>query len=203
MALAVNVQAQFLDGIFSQSGTQRKEYEAQIAALKLFSSKVQQGYQIVEKGLSDIRDIRQGELGLHQAFFSGLSSVNPVLAKMPEVGEILALQKEMVNGFSAALQRWKQEGGLTTGELAVIGMVYANISQEGGKDMEALQDLLTAGKLSMPDGQRMLRIRELETSMKDRYVVVQIFLNQTDLLAAQRRSAAGETGVLQRWNGVP
>jgi hypothetical protein len=202
MALAANVRAQFLDGIFSQSGTQRKVYEAQIAALKLFSSKVQEGYQIVEKGLSDIREIRQGEFGLHQAFFSGLSSVNPALAKMPEVEEVLTLQAWVVNGFSEALQRWKQEGGLTAEELAVIGRVYAKVCEEGVQDMQALQDVMTAGTLSMPDGQRMLQIRELDANMKDRYVFVQIFLNETDLLAAHRRSAAGDARVLKRWNGL-
>jgi hypothetical protein len=85
-------QAQVLGGVFDQGATELKEYAAQIAALGLYINKAKQGYTMVEKGLADIGNIHKAEFALHQAYFSSLAAVNPKIAGMSEVGEIVKLQ---------------------------------------------------------------------------------------------------------------
>src|SRR5580704_8597036 len=82
--------AQFLGGIFDQGATELKEYAEQIAALQVYTGQAEKGYKIVEGGLANIGKINQGELELHQAFFSSLAAVNPKIANMAEVADILA-----------------------------------------------------------------------------------------------------------------
>lgn len=89
---ATEGRAQVLGGFFDQGATELKEYAAQIAALQLYIKKAQQGYRIVRSGLTDIGNIHQAEYDLHRGYFGSLAAVNPKIAGMPEVGEIIALQ---------------------------------------------------------------------------------------------------------------
>jgi len=195
--------AQFLGGIFDQGATELKEYGEQIAALQVYIGEAEKGYRIVGSGLADIGKINQGEYELHQAFFSSLAAVNPKIAGMPEVAEILGLQESIVEGFSAAMNRWKKGGGLSGGELETAGQVYSTNCQAGLQDLGDLQNLTTPGKLTMPDDQRILRIQALDGDMKQQYVFVQQFSSQTDMLAAQRQGAGAQAGVVKQYYGLP
>lgn len=84
--------AQFLGGFFDQGATELKEYAAQIAALRLYIGKAEQGYRVVETGLTDIGNIHQVEYDLHRVYLGSLAAVNPKIEGMPEVGEIIRLQ---------------------------------------------------------------------------------------------------------------
>jgi hypothetical protein len=195
--------AQVLGGIFDQGATELKDYAKQIAALQAYIVDAEKGYKIVETGLSDIKSITQGEFSLHQAFFSSLAAVNPKIANMAEVAEILALQVSIVEGFSKAMNRWKQSGGLSSGEMGYIGQVYSTICQLALQDVGDLLTLTTPGQLTMPDGQRINRIQSLDGDIKQQYVFVQQFSGQTDLLVAERQGAGGDAAVLQQLYGIP
>jgi hypothetical protein len=195
--------AQVLGGIFDQGATELKEYAQQIAALQVYIGQAEKGYRIVGSGLAGIGKINQGEYELHQAFFNSLAAVNPKIAGMPEVAEILALQASIVEGFSAAMSRWKKGGGLSAGELEAVGQVYSTICRAGLQDVGDLQNLTTPGKLTMPDDQRIIRIKALDADMKQQYVFVQQFTAQTDMLVAERRGAGIQAGVMQQYYGLP
>jgi hypothetical protein len=195
--------AQFLGGIFDQGATELKEYAQQIAALQVYIGEAEKGYRIVESGLASIGNINQGEYELHQAFFSSLAAVNPKIANMAEVAEILALQVSIVEGFTASMNRWKKGGGLSAGELEAAGQVYSTIYQAGLQDLRDLLNLTTPGKLTMPDDQRILRIQALDGDMKQQYVFVQQFSAQTDMLAAERQGAGAQAGMMKQYYGLP
>ncbi len=128
--------AQVLGGVFDQGATELREYAAQIAALQLYIDKARQGYKIVQTGLADIGAIHGAEFALHQGYFNSLAAVNPKIAGMPEVGEIVRIQ--------------------------------AAIGRAGQADMEQLVDVLTPGRLTMTDDQRMARIEELDADIRRR-----------------------------------
>jgi hypothetical protein len=95
LGAATESRAQLLGGFFDQGATELKEYTAQIAALQLYIHKAQRGYRIAETGLTDIGNIHRAEYDLHQAYFGSLAAVNPKIAGMPEVGEIIKLRSVM------------------------------------------------------------------------------------------------------------
>src|SRR2546430_17187766 len=69
----------------------------QIAALRTYLTAAEKGYQLVENGLHTIRDIKNEEFGLHSAFFSSLSTVNPAIRNMPDVLEVIRIQTVTLN----------------------------------------------------------------------------------------------------------
>lgn len=138
LVVAQRGRGQALGGFFEQGATELKEYAEQIAALKVYEGKLKQGYAIVKSGLKGIGNIHGMEYSLHQAYFGNLTAVNPTIAGMAEVGEIIRLQ-------------------------VLVGT-------SGKDDLRALSDVLTPGKLTMTDNERMDRILRLDADMKARYV---------------------------------
>jgi hypothetical protein len=167
---AVTGRAQILGGFFDQGATELKDYAAQILALRLYINKAQQGYRIVESGLADIGNVHQAEFDLHRTYFSSLAAVNPKIAGMPEVGEIVSLQRA--------------------------------VGAAGQADLVELADVLTPGRLTMTDDQRMERVLELDANMKRRYGVVQELSAQKQLLIWQRQAAGVGVGAIQQIYGL-
>lgn len=200
---AISGRAQFLGGIFSQGATELKDYGEQIVALQMLLSQTDKGYQVVGQGLDNIGGINQGEYGLHTTYFGSLAAVNPAVAGMPEVGEIIDLETSNLNGFSAAVSRWNVGGGLTAGELSFVGQVYSNVGRLGLQVVTELQDLLTPDKLTMTDDGRMARIRALDVLVKDQYAFVQAFSARVDGLVGERVIEAGGVGVMKGVYGAP
>jgi hypothetical protein len=201
--VVADARAQVLGGIFSQGATELKDYGAQIAALQRLITGTERGYQIVGTGLDTIGSINQAEFGLHQAYFSSLAAVNPVVAKMPEVGEYMTLQTVVLQGFAGALQRWRQGGGLTAGEMGAIGQVYANLCTLGAQQTGELEDLLTPGKGTMTDDQRLARVRALDASVKEQFVFVQVYAARVNALVGERGAEGRGSGEMRQYLGLP
>lgn len=104
--MAGRADGQVLGGIFNQGATELKEYGQQIAALAVMIGKLEKGYQIIEGGEDSIGTSAAAEYGLHQTYFASLTAVNPAVAEMPDVEDILAMESAMVNGMGAAVKRW-------------------------------------------------------------------------------------------------
>jgi hypothetical protein len=120
---------------------------------------------------------------------------------MAAVSEILALETSVVKGFGTAMGRWKGSGGLTAAELAMMGQVYANLCTAGADGVEALTDVITKGRLTMSDDQRMERIMEIDRQMREQNVFAQQVAAGTDLLVMERRGEG--VGAMQSYYGLP
>src|SRR5438046_10687304 len=84
--------AQTYDEWVRQKETQRKYLIEQIVAFKTYIDYAWQGYSIAKKGLNTIKDIKNGDLNLHDNFFKSLSAVNPRVKKYSKVAAIIAMQ---------------------------------------------------------------------------------------------------------------
>jgi hypothetical protein len=120
---------------------------------------------------------------------------------MAAVVEMLALETSIVKGFGAAMSRWKGSGGLTAGELVMLGRVYANLCMAVADGVEALTDVITKGKLTMSDDQRMERILQIDRQMREQNVFAQQVAAGTDLLVMERRGEG--VGAMQSYYGLP
>lgn len=111
----------------------------QIAALNAYSAAAADGYRLVENGWHTVATIRQGEFELHQTYYGSLRTVNPAVRGMAEAGDIVR----------------------------VAGMlVTAGRTREANAAVADLTALLTDGRLSMTDGERMRRIIVLDNELR-------------------------------------
>lgn len=195
--------AQGLSNIFSQSSSMLEYYGEQIAAMKLYISKLEKGYQVIESGWQEIKTIKNGDFNIHSAFISSLEQINPAVASMAEVAEIIALQIVIIEKFSTAISSWTNSKSLSAGDLAYVGKVFSNITSASEADVGALITLLTANSYSMSDDQRMRSIQALDARVKDQYAFVENFTNRTELLSQQRLSGQADLGNLKTWYGLP
>jgi hypothetical protein len=200
---AASCRAQLLGGFFEQNATRKQDNEQQVAALGAFITVSEKGYRIVESGLSTIKGIKSGEFDLHSTFYSSLKSINPSIGNMGEVAEIIALQAATAERVSAALSRYRQNGGLGVDELTAVGQVFQAVVNVGTADVNMLIQLLTAGVLQMTDDQRIAGIRELDAAARTRYGQTSEITDQADLLCLQRQTEAARIGTVRGLYGLP
>src|ERR1700744_6274020 len=91
-----------------------------LASMKSLLQEMYQGYEIVEKGLGDIKDIEQGNFNLHKVFLDGLLAVSPAVQNDARIVDILNDEYTIVSEYKASLARLRAGGRFTVAELDYI-----------------------------------------------------------------------------------
>lgn len=188
---------------FKQNSTRLKYYAQQIAALQLYLGEMEKGYQVSDTGLATISGSKQGEFDLHQNYYASLENVNPAVRESDEVSEINTLDGAIVQRFSTALARYRNDGLLGTDRLAYVQQVYTAVLQACLVDEETLAGVLKTGNWQMTDDQRLGRIRELDASMRNRYSFTLAITDRTDLLERQQAAEGADIATVMGLYGVP
>jgi len=153
---------------FSQKKTQKKYLIEQLAALKIYAGYLKKGYEIGSSGLNFIKDASKGEFDLHDAFFSSLKRVSPVIRKNVRIAEILEMQLEI----SKACAGFRKVQNLSSANHLYIDLVCSNLLDECLKDLEELLQVVTSGRLELSDDERIGRIDGLYLRMQQKKVFV-------------------------------
>ena len=106
-----------------------QSYEAQqllldwtkLSQLKGILQDMKEGYEVVSKGYSTIRDISQGNFKLHQAFLDGLWLVSLTVRKYWKIPEIIHNQVQLVTEYKAAFSNCKRSAMLNPAEILYMG----------------------------------------------------------------------------------
>ncbi|GAA4131912.1 hypothetical protein GCM10022216_02420 [Sphingobacterium kyonggiense] len=181
-AAAAGVQAQTFAEFFSQKKKQKEYLLTQIAALQLYIGYAKKGYDIVGSGINTVKDIKNGEFGLHSAFFGSLKAVSPVIRNNSKVAEIIALQL----AISKSLNGMKGNSFLSADNQRYIASVRANVLDECVTDLEELLLVITSGKVEMTEDERIKRLDRVYDAMRDKSAFTQHFTGQVQALAAQK-----------------
>ena len=189
--------AQTWNEIFRQKKTQQKYLLEQIAALKIYTDYLKKGYDLVSGGLTTIKDITNGEFGLHDAFISGLMKVSPVVKNNAKVAEIIQMQLAISRAFNGL----KADPNLTLSNLAYIAKVRENLWEESLKDLEELLLVVTSGKMEMNDAERITRLDQIYMAMVEKSAFVHHFCSEVAMLISQRESEGISIKQLGRWYG--
>lgn len=179
---------------FKQKKTQKRYLLEQIAALKVYAGYLKKGYEIVDGGLSTVRDITKGEFSLHNAFISSLKQVSPAIRKDVRVAEIIALQIGIIGGFAEV----KGSEYLSAEELAYVGLVQGAVTMECFDDLEELLLVVTSGRLEMKDDERLARLAAIYENVLDKSAFVRDFCGNIFSLLEQRRAGQQEIGGMLR-----
>lgn len=200
--LVSTVSAQTLNEWVNQNSTQKKYLLQQIAALQVYIGYAKKGYNIVNGGITTIKNIKNGDFNLHRDFFSGLKNVNPAIRRYAKVGDIIAYQIKIIKQTKGTLQQIRETKQFTENELDYCKQVFDNLLDECMKTVEELILVTTSGKLEMKDDERLKRIDRLYADVQDKYSFTCAFSEDMGILAVQRLGEQMEINRAKLINGI-
>ncbi|HVW94396.1 MAG TPA: hypothetical protein VHA56_00340 [Mucilaginibacter sp.] len=168
-----------------------------LTQLKGILTDMKTGYQIINGGYNQVKQIASGNFSLHSTFLNGLLQVSPAVASYGRIADIALKQSELVSEYKRYNARF-QSAGFHPDELAYLARVYSNLLKASLQNVTALADILLAGKLRMSDAERLSAIDRLYASTEDQLTFLRQFNQQAALLAAQRQRALDNTHQLQK-----
>jgi hypothetical protein len=194
--------AQAFNELFRQKATQRKYLLQQIAALQVYIGYAKKGYNIVSGGINTIRDIRKGELNLHNTFFNSLKSINPKISRYVKVADIITYQVRIIKLAKQTLQSITEANQFTPEEMEYCKKVFDALLDDCVKSIDELLAVITPDKLTMKDNERLARIDKLYIDMQDRFTFCNVMSEDIGILALQRMSEKIEINQSKLINGI-
>jgi hypothetical protein len=180
---------------WSQSKTQRNYLLQQIAALQVYTGYLHQGYEIAGKGLGTVKDLKNGELGLHTAFYNSLKAVNPAIRGNEKVTGIIAFQA----AISKAFDQIGNSGLLDLSDRQYIAEVKTKVMDECDQDLQELLLAVSPGKVEMTDDERIKRLDKVYEAMHDKSAFAQSFCHDANLLIWQKANERSSVNELRRY----
>jgi hypothetical protein len=170
----------------------------QIAKYEVYLSYLKKGYDIVNKGLTLIGDIKHGDFNLHKDYFNSLDNVNPAIKSDVKIAAMIAMQAEMLSGYQAYYKRYQAAGIFTNRELSYLYRVFTALLDDVAEDITELTQVITDGQLQMKDDERINRIDRLYSGMTGKYNFLYSFGDQVQVHGLQRQKELQETQFLKK-----
>jgi|ERR1017187_6489435 len=188
---------------FSKTFSQAQELEQltldleKLTQFKQILTDLEKGYGILSGGYNTIKDISQGNFNLHKDFLDGLLAISPAVAKYTKIADIISMQLQLVKEYKSYYSRFKNDSHFTLNEIEYIGKVYTNLFNESLKNLDALLNVITAGKLRMSDDERLHSIDGIYLDMQDKLVFLRNFNNSTSILSIQKQKEQDDIDVMR------
>lgn len=198
MLFSSTAKSQTWDEFFRQKETQKKYLLQQLAALKLYEDYLSKGYEIADKGLKTIKGFTKGEFDLHSAFFESLKNVNPAVAGNKNIKEILTWQAAIIKAYNSLNRETIKSGN----DKSYIESVRSKVLSECVRDVEDLFAVISSGELEMKDDERLKRIDNLHSDMRDKYQFTESFIRQVKVLNLQREQEKQNGKVSKKLYGI-
>ena len=187
----------YAQGIFSQKKTQTKYLLQQIAKLQIYLGYAKKGYNIVNKGLSTISQIKEGDFKLHTAFFTSLEIVNPRIKAYSNTKAAISCIPEIQQHVRSIKNLLSSNTSLLAGEKEFILRQLQNMQQHLLNDVDMLTDVLTDNTLQMNNAQRLQRIDKIYLSISQKKHWITERFSQCQLLLQQRMKSSTENATLE------
>lgn len=199
---AINVNAQTWGEWFNQKKTQKRYLVQQIAGLQVYIEFAKKGYSIAKSGINTISDIKNGELNLHNLFFSNLKRINPKIKNSARVLEIVLLQLAIIKSSKANLRDCLQSGLINPDEMGYMSRVLENLANDCAMLLDELIDLCTNDRLELSDDQRIARIDSLYLQMENNYSFCKEFNRESLILVNARTKELQDMSVIKELTGL-
>jgi hypothetical protein len=173
-----------------------------LAQFKKIFKNMKNGYQIIFKGYTAVKDISQGNFNLHKTFLDGLMQVSPAVKKYKRIADIISYQLRIAKEYKLAFNRFKEEKQFTIDEIDYLGKVYGNLFNESLKSLDELSMVITSGKLRMSDDERLQAIDKIYLAVEEQYSFLKEFTNNSNLLSLQRKAERAEIEMSRRLYGL-
>ena len=173
-----------------------------LAQFKGILKSMKDGYQLIYKGYTAVKDISQGNFKMHETFLDGLLQVSPAVKKYKRVADIIDYQLRLVNEYKSAWKHFQGDKQFTLTELDYIGKVYSSLIARSFQTIDELAMVITAGKLRMSDDERLGAIDRLYTDVVDQYTFLNEFNDGTAMLSIQREKAKMDIDLMRKVHGL-
>jgi hypothetical protein len=194
--------AQTVNEWVNQKFTQKKYLLQQIAALQVYINYAKKGYSIVSGGINTIRDIKKGDLNLHNTFFSSLKTINPKISRYAKVADIISYQVRIIKLARQTLQSIREANQFSIEEIEYCKMVLDAMLDDCIQSITELIEIITPDKLQVTDDERLVRIDKLYLDMQDKFTFSNVMSEDISLLALQRLSEQIEINRSKLINGI-
>ena len=169
---------------------------------KAILQEMKDGYQVLYKGYTNIKNISEGNFSLHQTFLDGLFEVSPVVRSYKRIGDIIRYQLQIVKEYRAAYQQFQSTGQFSVSEIEYLGKVYQNLFIQSLKLLDELATILTSGKLRMSDDERLQAIDRIYEHVVDQYCFLNEFNNESAILSLQREKEKMDVELMRKIHGL-
>lgn len=186
----------------NQKSTQKKYLLQQIAALQVYINYAKKGYNIVSGGINTIRDIKKGDLNLHNTFFSSLKTINPKISRYTKVADIISYQVRIIKLARQTLQSIRDANQFSVEEIEYCKKVLDTMLDDCIQSITELLDIITPDKLQMTDDERLGKIDKLYLDMQDKFTFCNVMSEDISLLALQRVTEQAEITRSKLINGI-
>jgi len=173
-----------------------------LAQFKKILKNMYDGYKILYKGYTAVKDISEGNFNIHKTFLDGLLQVSPAVKKYKRIADIINYQLRIAKEYKSALIQFKQDKQFTIEEIDYISKVYKNLFEQSLKNIDELAMVITAGKLRMSDDERLQAIDRIYLSIEDQYSFLKDFNGNTAMLSLQRKSEQAQIEMSRRIYGL-
>lgn len=192
---------------FQQKKTQREYLLKQIAQLQIYIGYVKKGYEVVNRGLTTIENVKNGDFNLHRDFFSGLKNVNSHITSSVKVADIIAFQVFIVKELKKTYEFCRDSPQFTALEIRYIYEVYHNMILLTDANLSELMRILneqrsrTPVESQMEDSERMKAIEQLYAESYDQLAFVRSFGQEARFLGALRQHEKYQIDVVGKQYG--
>lgn len=156
------------------------------------------GYKVLHKGYTTIKDISEGNFSLHKTFLDALLEVSPSVRKYKRIADIINYQVRLVKEYKDAFNEFKKGNAFTPEEIDYLGKVYANLFKESMESLDELLVVITSGKLRMSDDERLQAIDRIYATVEDQFSFLKEFNSNTAMLALQRKSEKADINMSRK-----
>lgn len=198
MILSTFAPAQTWNEWFKQKKTQRRYLTKQIALLESYLGYLKEGYQIANKGLTTIHNIKNGYFNLHRDFFGSLKSVNPHIANSAKVADIIVFEVVVVREIRRVNYFCRSNEYLTPEEIRYVAQVYHNMLFHCDASISELLTIIRPNNTEMTDGERLDRVDTIYDDILDKYAFVKSFNDDLRLVVAERERTARDMDLLAK-----
>ena len=168
-----------------------------LAELKTILQDMKKGYEILDKGYTEIRDLAQGRFSLHKAFLDALLAVSPSVRNYHRVGAILDNEYALVGEYRQAWQEARTAGVFTMQELGYFDGMYSTLYKRSLQSLDELTMVITDGELRMSDAQRLRSIDKVYADISGQLRAVRRLRWEASLQMAQRQHEKYELNLLR------
>ena len=173
-----------------------------LAQFKKILQNMYDGYKLLSKGYTAVKNISEGNFSLHKTFLDGLMEVSPAVKKYKRITDIINYQLRIAKEYKLAFNRFKEAKQFTPDEIEYLGKVYGNLFTESLKTIDELAMVITSGKLRMSDDERLQAIDRIYLAVEGQYSFLKEFTNNTNMLALQRKAEKAEVEMSRRLHGL-
>jgi hypothetical protein len=195
--LTASCQAQTFAEYFQQKKTQKKYLMQQIVKLQLYLSYVKNGYNIVNKGLTTISHIKNGDFKLHEVFFNDLLRVKPAIRDYSKTQETLACISAIRRKAGELKNLLSGNSMFIESEQDFVNQQVENMLRQLLEDATLLSDVLTNKSLQMDDDERLKRIDKIFLLVSAKKDWITWCVAQCNQIYIQRQKERDELHILR------